>query len=220
MCLYCYKCIIEKKINEYETKKRLSHKSLCPPLARTPATHQDDAADVLVESEAYPHADEAIAERDADEVTKAHGDAPLEDDADDHRIDGVACGTKSANGKDVRGAPDFEKPVDDKHPASHLDYFLILGESAEDASARQCHESRACKRYYQGNAVEIVAENVGCLMAALSHEMSHQYVAALCDADAEQIDEHDEVGAIGACCQRLVAYLVDKEGYGNLRQTV
>ena len=42
------------------------------PFAGAPATHEDDAADILVEGEAYPHADKAVAERDADDVTKSN----------------------------------------------------------------------------------------------------------------------------------------------------
>ena len=57
-------------------------------------------------------------------------------------------------------------------------------------------------------------------MTALPDEVAHENVAALRDTEAEEIDEHNHVGAVGAGCQRLVANLVDEEGDDHLRQTV
>ena len=57
-------------------------------------------------------------------------------------------------------------------------------------------------------------------MASLSDEVPHQDVAALRDAEAEQIDKHDHVGTVGPGCQGLVANLIYKIGDNHLRQTV
>ena len=62
---------------------------------------EDNAPDILVDGKAYPHTYEAVAEGDADDVTQANGDAPLEDDTHDEGIDGVASSAKRAAGKDV-----------------------------------------------------------------------------------------------------------------------
>ena len=70
----------------------LFNKSLRFPFAWPPSPYKDDAADVLVEGKAYPHAYKTIAEGNADDIAQANGNSPLEDDADDEGIDGVARG--------------------------------------------------------------------------------------------------------------------------------
>ena len=57
-----------------------------------PATEENDTTDVLVDGKAYPHAHQAIAEGDTDDIAEANGDTPLEDDAYQEGIEGVACG--------------------------------------------------------------------------------------------------------------------------------
>ena len=57
-------------------------------------------------------------------------------------------------------------------------------------------------------------------MTLLAYEMSHKDVAALRDADTEEIDEHDHVVTVGSCGQCLIADLVDEVGDDHLRQTV
>ena len=57
-------------------------------------------------------------------------------------------------------------------------------------------------------------------MALLPHEVPHEDVAALRDAQAEEIDEHNHVVAVRPCGQRLVANLVDKEGDDDLREAI
>ena len=57
-------------------------------------------------------------------------------------------------------------------------------------------------------------------MASLPHKVSHEDVTALGDTQTEQIDEHDDVMAVGACGQGLVAYLIDEVCDGHLRETV
>lgn len=79
-------------LSKQTTIQSFFNKSFIFPLARPPAAHQDDAANVLIESEANPHADKSIAKRNADDVTHANGDAPIEDDSDDNGIDGIARG--------------------------------------------------------------------------------------------------------------------------------
>ena len=194
----------------------LLHKPLSLPLARTPAAHEDNAADVLIEGEADPHADKAIAEGDADDVAQPYGDAPLEDDAHDKGIDGIAGGAERAAGEDVRRAPNLQEPVDDKHPYAHGDDFLVAGEGTEDALARQREQRRTDERDDHRPAEEVVAKDVGCLMPLLAYEMSHKDVATLRDADAEEIDEHDHIVAVCSRGQCLVADLVDEVGDDHL----
>ena len=49
-------------------------------------------------------------------------------------------------------------------------------------------------------------------MAPLTNEMSHEDVATLRDADAEQVNEHNDVGTVGSRSQCLVANLINKIG--------
>ena len=49
-------------------------------------------------------------------------------------------------------------------------------------------------------------------MTLLPHEVSHQDVTTLCDADAEQINEHNHVGTVGSRGQCLVADFIDEVG--------
>ena len=111
------------------------YKPFVSPFAGTPAAHKDDAADILVEGEADPHTDKAVAEGDADDVTHADGNRPVEDDGHDDGIDGIARGSQGADGEDVGCASDLEEPVDDKYPHAHRDDLLIVGEGAEKALA-------------------------------------------------------------------------------------
>jgi len=62
---------------------------------------EDNASYILVDGKAYPHTYETIAEGDADNVTQANGDAPLEDDTHDEGVYRVASSAKRAAGKDV-----------------------------------------------------------------------------------------------------------------------
>ena len=111
------------------------YKSFISPFAGAPAAHEDDAADILVEGEAYPHTEKAVAERNADDVTHADGDRPVEDDGHDDGIDGIARGSQGADGEDVGCASDLEEPVYDKYPHAHRDDVLIVGEGAEQTLA-------------------------------------------------------------------------------------
>ena len=69
--------------------RELLHKPFILPLAGAPAAEEDDATDILVEGETYPHAYKAQAQRNADDIAEANGDAPLEYDANDDGIDGI-----------------------------------------------------------------------------------------------------------------------------------
>ena len=57
-------------------------------------------------------------------------------------------------------------------------------------------------------------------MTTLPHEMPHKDIPTLRDADAEQKDEHDDIGAVSTGSQRLVANLIDEERDDHLRQAV
>ena len=97
---------------------------------------------------------------------------------------------------------------------------MIVGEGSEDAVSRQDEQGGSCERDNHRPSEEVVAEHVGCLVTTLADEVSHKDVASLCDADAEEIDEHNHVVAVGSCCQCLVADLVDEEGDDHLREAV
>ncbi len=126
---------------------RLLHKILGTPLAGMPAPHEDDATAVLVEGKAYPHADKAIAEGNADEITDTNGNAPLEDDANDDGIDGIACGTQGVDGEDIGAAAILEEHIDDEYPEAHGDDFGIAGEKAEDELAREGQDNGTGQRH-------------------------------------------------------------------------
>ena len=49
-------------------------------------------------------------------------------------------------------------------------------------------------------------------MPSLSYEVSHKDISTLRNTDAEQINKHDHVMAVGTCGQSLVTDLVDEEG--------
>ena len=121
-----------------------SDKSLAAPFARAPATEENDTADVLIEGEAYPHAYKAIAEGNADDIAQTDGNAPLEDNAHDEGIDGVACSTKRTASEDVRRAAYLKEHIDHKHPNAHLDDFLVVGKSTEDARSCQSKQDGTC----------------------------------------------------------------------------
>ena len=57
-------------------------------------------------------------------------------------------------------------------------------------------------------------------MAPLTYEVTYKDVAALGDAETEEIDEHDDVDAVGACGKGFVAYLVDEIDGGYLREVI
>ena len=57
-------------------------------------------------------------------------------------------------------------------------------------------------------------------MSSLANEVPNQDAASLRDADAEEIDEHNDVVTIGTSGKRFVADLVDEEGNHHLRQAV
>ena len=57
-------------------------------------------------------------------------------------------------------------------------------------------------------------------MPLLAYEVTNKDVATLCDAEAEEIDEHNHVVAVGPGGEGLVADLVDEIGDNHLRQTV
>ena len=96
---------------------------------------EDDTSYILVDGKAYPHTHKSVAERDADDVTQANGNAPLEDYTHNEGIDGVASGTKCAAGKDVRCTTYLKEHIDDKHPDAHTDNLLIVCKGMEDAGA-------------------------------------------------------------------------------------
>ena len=203
-----------------DLRRIVLHEALGPPFAGPPTAHEDDAANVLVEHEAYPHADKAVAKGDTDDIAQTDGNAPLEDDADDDGIDGIARGSQGAYSKDVGCAPNLKEPVDDEYPDTHGDNLRIVGKGAEDAASCDGQQGGAGERDNHGPAEEVVAQEIGRLVTALPDEVAHEDVAALRDAEAEEIDEHNHVGAVGAGCQRLVANLVDEERDDHLRQTV
>lgn len=116
------------------TPWKILRKAFGLPFAWTPAAHEDDSTDVLVEGKAYPHANQTIAKGDADDVTQTDGNAPLEDNADDKGIDGVACGAEGATCKDVGCAPDLQEPIDNEHPHTHGDDLRIIGKGTEDVA--------------------------------------------------------------------------------------
>ncbi len=196
------------------------NKSLRAPLARPPTSHKNDAADVLVEGKANPHAHQSVAKWDADDVAESDGYAPLEDDADDEGIESVARSAQGAACKDVRRATNFQEDIDYENPDTHRDDFGIFGESCEDGTSENGKEDGACQRDNHGPTEEVVAEDIGCLLALLTDQMTHQNVTSLGDAQTEQIDEHNHVVAVCSGGQCLVANLVDEEGDDHLRQTI
>ena len=204
----------------FKIRNTLFYEPFGLPLPRSPATHEDDASDVLVEGEAYPHAYKTIAEGNANDITQADGNAPLEDDADDDRIDGIARSTQCSHGEDIGCATHLKENIDDKYPDAHGNYFRIVGKGTEDAPTCQREKDGAGDGDDHRPAEEVVAKNISRLMAPLTYEVSNENVAALCDADAEQIDKHDHVVTVRPCRQRLVANLVDEEGDDHLRETV
>lgn len=115
--------------------RELLHKPFILPLAGAPAAEEDDATDILVEGETYPHAYKAQAQRNADDIAEANGDAPLEYDANDDGIDGIASGAECAHGKDIRRAPHLEEHIDDEHPNAHGNNLRIIGKGSEDGGA-------------------------------------------------------------------------------------
>ena len=62
------RCSFVINYKSYYLNASLLHKPLSLPLARTPAAHEDNAADVLIEGKANPHADKTIAKGNADDV--------------------------------------------------------------------------------------------------------------------------------------------------------
>ena len=144
----------------------------------------------------------------------------MEDNTHDEGIDGVACSTKRAASEDVRCATYLKEHIDHKHPNAHLDDFLVVGKSTKEARSCQSKQDRACKRDDHRPTEEVVAQDIGSLMPPLAYEMPHEDIAALRDADAEQIDEHNHVVAVGACGECLVADLIDEIGDDHLRKTI
>ena len=112
-------------------------KSLDFPLPRPPTAHEDDAADVLVEGEAHPHAYESEAERDTDDITQAYGDAPLEDNAHHEGVDRITGGAQGAASENIGRTSHLKEDVDHEHPYSHCNDFSIVGEGTKDAPSCQ-----------------------------------------------------------------------------------
>ncbi len=181
---------------------------------------EDDAADVFIEGEANPHAHETEAKGYADDVTHADSHAPLEDDADDEGVDSIACGPQRAAGEDIGRAAYLKENIDEQNPDTHCDDFCIVGEGFEDVPSCQRENHRTGDGDDHRPAEEVIAEDVGSLMPALTYKVTHKDVAALGDTHAEQLDNHNHVVAVGACCQGLVADLVDEKCDGDLRETV
>ncbi len=88
------------------------------PFPAVPTASEDDAAGVFVKGEGAPDAEKSEAEDEAKDVSHANGNEPLEDDADDYGIDGVARGTKTAAGEYVAGATDLKCYVDNENPCA------------------------------------------------------------------------------------------------------
>ena len=95
-----------------------------------------------------------------------------------------------------------------------------MGEGSEDGTSENGKENRACQGDNHGPSEEVVAQDIGCLVALLADQVTHENVATLCDAQTEQIDEHNHVVTVGSGSQCLVANLVDEEGDDHLRQTI
>ena len=57
-------------------------------------------------------------------------------------------------------------------------------------------------------------------MSPLAHEVPYENVTALCDAETEEVDEHDHVVAVGSGSKRFVTDLVDEICDDYLRQTI
>ena len=53
-------------------------------------------------------------------------------------------------------------------------------------------------------------------MASLTYQMPNKNVSTLCDTEAEEEDKHDDIEAVGSCCQCLIADLVDEISDDNL----
>jgi hypothetical protein len=111
------------------------YKPFCSPFAGVPAAKENDATDIFVEGETYPHTYKSVAQGDADDVTKTHGNAPLEDNADGEGVDGVTCGPERAASENIRDASDLQEAIDDEHPYTHGNDFLIIGKDTEKVSA-------------------------------------------------------------------------------------
>lgn len=108
-----------------------------------PTPHKDNAAQVLVESEADPHADQAQAEGNAEEIGDTDCHNPLEGDADYDGINYISRRPQSSAGEDVANSADLEDDVDPEDDRAHADNLGILSQESEDIWPDQCEECAA-----------------------------------------------------------------------------
>ena len=183
-----------------------------------PTAHKDDAAKIFVEAEGEPDAEQTETAGNAEKPGYSHRHRPLTDNSYTHGIDGIACGSKGAAGKDIFHTAIAQEKVDEEYPSASGDDILIVGEESEKqvsaCSKYGCHNERedGC------HAVDIVAKNIGGTIAQLAYIVTDKDVASLHNARTEEDDEGDGGSAIYLSGEGFGGYLVYGIGDDYLRQ--
>src|SRR5574344_1212644 len=123
-----------------------------------PSPHEDDAAQVFVKTESKPDSEQSESTRYSEQPCHSHGHCPLADDANTHRINGIACCPECPACKDILHSSITQEEIYTEYPCAGSDDVLIVGEEGKQGMSANGKYGRNDERQYCCHAIDIVAE--------------------------------------------------------------
>lgn len=200
--------------------KTIPDEAFVYPFHAIPAADENEAADILVQQEGYPHAADTPAEGKAEKVSHTYSYTPLHHQPYVEGVVDISCRTKGVGGEDVDGAAYFEEYIYDKDGGTHTYDVGVGREPAKDGMPRKGEDAGQHDGNHDGFLHDVFSHKEGCVRFLLAYQMPDTDGAALCHGDAEQISEHDDVDTIGTGGERFHSQHVDEVGDDDLRRAV
>lgn len=204
----------------FYVKKSAPYETFVYPFHAIPAADENEAADILVQQEGYPHAADTPAEGEAEKVSHTYSYTPLHHQPYVEGVVDISCRTKGVGGEDVDGAAYFEEYIYDKDGGTHTYDVGVGREPAKDGMPRKGEDAGQHDGNHDGFLHDVFSHKEGCVRFLLAYQMPDTDGAALCHGDAEQISEHDDVDTIGTGGERFHSQHVDEVGDDDLRRAV
>ena len=161
------------------------NKSFRRPFHAIPATYKDSPPYILVQQESNPHTANSPFQRNAEYISQAYGDAPLNYQADIERIGDISGSTQGVCCKDIDGTSDFENDINDENGSPQPDNLLIGSQPMENGVSEDGEDGGKYDGDHHRLFHHIFPHQESGMRLFLPDKMTDTNGTPLCHGDAE-----------------------------------